>query len=226
MVKLIPLELLKKMIEIIKSKEGKVIFPAKFLGLSVNREEVIAKTSYGEIRADKVVYACGTNSNQVANGSYLKPPTPGLIVTTKPFQQTIKKILICPGIHTYQRKDGVVILGEQGEPPSNHDQRLSLRPENFLDKQLSIQHGQRIINIAAKFIPQFQDLIIEKVDIGWRPLPLDGKPIIGFLNDNEYIATMHSGITLGPIVAELVRDELIFGLRSNLLKNFRPQRFH
>ena len=81
------------------------------------------------------------------------------------------------------------------------------------------------MNLATNFIPQLKDLQIEKVEIGWRPLPLDGKPVVGFLNDVEYIATMHSGISLAPIVAELVRDELMFNVKSELLNDFRPQRF-
>ena len=128
-------------------------------------------------------------------------------------------------MHVYQRKDGVVILGEQGTPPSNHDLRLSKRPEEFPDQKLSIEHGLRIVNLATKFIPQFKDLQIETVDIGWRPLPLDGKPVIGFLNKHEYLATMHSGISLAPIVAELVRNELVFNIKSELLTDFRPHRF-
>ena len=220
-----PVQAINKMIQEIQSKGGKVIFPAEFLELTANKGGVIAKTSHGLIKADKIVYACGTNSNLVAQGKYLKPPTPGLIVTSKPFKQTINKILVGPGVHVYQRRDGVVILGEQGKPPTNHDQRLSQRPEQFPNQPLSIEHGQRIVNLAVNFIPQFKDLIIEKVEIGWRPLPLDGKPVIGFLNKNEYLATMHSGISLAPIVAELVRDELMFDIKSELLNDFRPQRF-
>ena len=220
-----PVQAIKKMIQGIQSKGGKVIFPAEFLELTTNKGGVIAKTSHGLIRADKIVYACGTGSNLVAQGEYLKPPTPGLIVTSKPFKQTINKILVGPGVHVYQRRDGVVILGEQGKPPTNHDQRLSQRPEQFPNQPLSIEHGQRIVKLAANFIPKFKDLLIEKVEIGWRPLPLDGKPVIGFLNKYEYLATMHSGISLAPIVAELVRDELMFDVKSELLNDFRPQRF-
>ena len=220
-----PVLAIKKMIQEIQSKGGKVIFPAEFLELTANKGGVIAKTSHGLISADKIVYACGTGSNLVAQGKYLKPATPGLIVTSKPFKQTINKILVGPGVHVYQRRDGVVILGEQGKPPTNHDQRLSQRPEKFPNQPVSIEHGQRIVNLAVNFIPQFKDLIIEKVEIGWRPLPLDGKPVIGFLNKYEYLATMHSGISLAPIVAELVRDELMFDVKSELLNDFRPQRF-
>ena len=220
-----PVKAIQKMIQKIKKKGGKVIFPTELLEVATNKEGVIAKTSRGLITADKIVYACGTSSNLVAQGEYLKPSTPGLIITSKPFKQTIKKIIVGPGVHVHQRIDGVVILGEQGKPPVDHDQRLSQRPEQFPNQQFSFEHGKRIVNLAANFIPQLKDLEIERFEIGWRPLPLDGKPVVGFLNKNEYLATMHSGISLAPIVAELVRDELIFGTSSKLLNDFRPQRF-
>ena len=220
-----PDKAIKKMIQKIKGKGGKVIFPTELLEVEATKEGVIARTSRGLIKADKIVYACGINSNLVARGSYLKTPTPGLIVTSKPFRQTIKKVVVGPNVHLHQRTDGVVILGEQGKPPVDHEQRLSKRPEQFPNQQFSVEHGQRIVNLATNFIPQLKDLEIEKVEIGWRPLPLDGKPVIGFLNKNEYLATMHSGISLAPIVAELAKEELIFGVSSKLLKDFRPQRF-
>ena len=220
-----PVKAIKKMLQQIVTSGGRVIFPEELLKVTTNKRGVIAKTSQGLIEADKIIYACGTSSNVVARGKYLKPPTPGLIVTSKPFKQIIHKILVGPGVHVYQRKDGVVILGEQGTPPSNHDLRLSQRPEEFPDQKLSIEHGLRIVNLATKFIPQFKDLQIETVDIGWRPLPLDGKPVVGFLNKHEYLVTMHSGITLAPIVAELVRNELVFNIKSELLTDFRPHRF-
>ena len=63
-----PVQAIKKMIQGIQSKGGKTIFPAEFLGLTTNKGGVIAKTSHGLIRADKIVYACGTSSNLVAQG--------------------------------------------------------------------------------------------------------------------------------------------------------------
>ena len=213
------------MIGQITKSGNKVIFPTELIEVMTNKDKVTATTSEGLITADRIIYACGIDSNQVAKGNYLKPATPGIIVTTKPFKQVVKKVVVGPGVHIHQRSNGVVVLGEQDSLPISHDQRLSGRPEQFPNRQLSLEHGQRIVNLAASFIPQFKDLEINKVEIGWRPLPLDGKPVVGFLSKYEYLATMHSGISLAPIIAELVRDELMFGVKSKLLNDFRPQRF-
>ena len=220
-----PVTAVEKMIQKITNSGNEVIYPAELIKVMTNKDSVTVATSQGSITADRIVYACGIDSNQVAKGNYLKPATPGIIVTSKPFKQTIKKIVVGPGVHIHQRANGVVVMGEQDSLPISHDQRLSTRPEQFPNRQLSLEHGQRIVSLATSFIPQFKDLEIDKVDIGWRPLPRDGKPIVGFLNQYEYLATMHSGISLAPIIAELTREELIFGVNSKLLSDFRPQRF-
>ena len=220
-----PVAAVEKMIGQITKSGNKVIFPTELIEVMTNKDNVTVTTSGGLITADRIIYACGIDSNQVAKGNYLKSATPGIIVTTKPFKQVIKKVVIGPGVHIHQRSNGVVVLGEQDSLPISHDQRLSSRPEQFPNRQLSLEHGQRIVNLATSFIPQFKDLEIDKVDIGWRPLPRDGKPIVGFLNQYEYLATMHSGISLAPIIAELAREELILGVNSKLLSDFRPQRF-
>ena len=56
-----------------------------------------------------------------------------------------------------------------------------------------------------------QGIAVEEVVIGWRPLPLDGHPVIGPSSAaaNSYIAIMNSGISLGAVVGEMVSDELI-----------------
>ena len=81
------------MIQQITNSGNQVIYPAELIKLRTNKDWVTATTSRGSITADRVVYACGIDSNQVAKGNYLKPATPGIIVTSKPFKQTIKKIL-------------------------------------------------------------------------------------------------------------------------------------
>jgi len=41
-----------------------------------------------------------------------------------------------------------------------------------------------------------------------------------------YVAAMHSGITLAPIVGNLCQTELLDGNPSSLLEDFRPSRFN
>ena len=47
------------------------------------------------------------------------------------------------------------------------------------------------------------------------PYPVDAHPIVGFTKEwtNLYIAVMHSGATLAPLMGKLIADEIVNRLR-------------
>jgi hypothetical protein len=49
-------------------------------------------------------------------------------------------------------------------------------------------------------LAQLSKAPVEKVSLGFRPLPADSHPIVGFPEGRRdiYLTVMHSGITLGP----------------------------
>jgi glycine/D-amino acid oxidase-like deaminating enzyme len=69
---------------------------------------------------------------------------------------------------------------------------------------------------------------VEKVTLGWRPLPQDEYPIIGFAPNRRdvYITVMHSGVTLSPLVAHLAAIEILDGVDAEPLGPYRPARFN
>ncbi len=60
-----------------------------------------------------------------------------------------------------------------------------------------------------------------------RPVPGDGFPIVGALREvsGTYIAVTHSGITLGPLLADLLATEIFTRLPARILAPYRPERF-
>ena len=56
-----------------------------------------------------------------------------------------------------------------------------------------------------------------------RPWPRDGMPVIGHILSNVYAVLTHSGVTLAPLIGELVTLELVDGARVELLDRFRPR---
>ena len=58
-------------------------------------------------------------------------------------------------------------------------------------------------------------------------MPIDGLPVLGFTRavPNLYVALMHSGVTLAPLVGELATLEILDGARVDLLEHYRPERF-
>ncbi len=63
--------------------------------------------------------------------------------------------------------------------------------------------------------------------IGVRPMPRDGRPIVGPLPqlDGLYVMVTHSGVTLGPLLGDLAADEIVDGQVSEMLRPYRPDRF-
>ena len=63
--------------------------------------------------------------------------------------------------------------------------------------------------------------------VGYRPMPLDGFPVIGFTKavPNLYITLMHSGVTLAPLVGEMATLEIVDDVHVDWFVPYRPERF-
>lgn len=62
--------------------------------------------------------------------------------------------------------------------------------------------------------------------VGWNLSRLGAKVI--FIDAGQpgyYEAVSHSGITLGPVIGQLLASEIANGKRDELLADFRPERF-
>lgn len=147
-------------------------------------------TSLGEIETDLIIFATGINTNLLINKKVLKEPTPGIIIKTKPYMKVINKIIVGPGIHIHQQNDGRLVIGEQDGAPENHKIRLEGYPSKFPSSIIAKQHINKILYKAKSFIKNIDDVEVESVEIGWRPLPLDGLPIVGFIDSKKdtYVA--------------------------------------
>ena len=192
---------------------------------------VAAKTTTGRIMADKIVLATGAATEIVKKIAKIDIPqrsTPGAIVITAPLPPILNRIVAAPGVHVHQRLDGRIVMGEQAGAPKNdaHNKRLATRANHFPSKEIAHQHGQRILDIAIQYVPGLRDAQIEQVHIGWRPLPVDGHPVLGYSTNRAsvYLAMMHSGVTLAPIVGRLVAQEIMSGKPIQQLENYRPDR--
>lgn len=196
-----------------------------------NEGRVTLSTSCGDVQVDDYVLATGADTSATKMLADLEVPqrtTPGVIVVTKPMPRLINRIIVAPGVHIHQREDGRVVLGEQDGAPDTaaHAQRLVGRPTRFPEPVFAEQHASRILAIAEQFVPGMGSAEIEDVFIGWRPLPLDGHPVLGRSPNRpkSYVAIMHSGVSLAPVVGELVAREIVTGQTAPGLDDYRPDR--
>ncbi len=217
------------MIKNIENHGGSVLYPCEFQGLNYSNGKLSSvKTSMGSLEASQAIFATGIDTDNLFSKNMMNTSKPGIIMRTQPTDQRLNKIIVGPGVHLHQQTDGRIIFGEQAGAPSSHIERLREQPNQFPSHAFAKEHIDRILNTAKIFMKNIDDLKIEKTSIGWRPLPKDGKPIIGRLEETPdvYIATMHSGVSLAAIVAKLISQEILDGSKNVLLKDFRPSRFN
>lgn len=207
-------------------------YPCELSGVSFNNGDLAeVETSAGTIKADKLVLATGAAPDaglRFAESAIPQRSTPGVIVTTKPMPRCINRIVAAPGIHIHQRDDGRLVVGEQEGAPQNeaHALRLEGRPNDFPEQMIAEEHAQRMLAVANRFAPCTAGAEIESAYIGWRPLPIDGHPVLGAspARPDVYMAVMHSGVTLAPIVGQLAAHELTEDVIVDRLEEFRPGR--
>ena len=90
----------------------------------------------------------------------------------------------------------------------------------------NILAAQTLKRIQAQ-LKNVETMTLADVKVGQRPVPKDGFPVIGAVNelDGLFTAVMHSGVTLGPLVGELLAAQMLLGSKSPLLADFSPARF-
>lgn len=206
--------------------------PCALTGMSMKAGRLTAvETSMGIIKADRLVLATGADPvalKQFADVDVPQRTTPGIIAITKPLPRFLNSIIAAPGVHMHQRLDGRVVVGEQDGAPNNeaHAIRLEGRPNDYPERWIAEDHAARMFAVAEQFAPAMANAEVEDVFIGWRPLPLDGHPVVGASPNRPdvYMAVMHSGVTLAPIVGQLAAYELTSGESAPTLGEYRPGR--
>lgn len=211
---------------------AKLRYPCELTAVSLRAGRLAeVNTNRGRIKADRLVLATGAvpeAAKRFADTDLPQRSTPGIIALTVPMPHLVHRVIATPGTHLHQRDDGRIVLGEQNGPPQNeaHARRLRNQPNDFPVREIALQHAMRMLDLAKRYVPAISNARIEEAYIGWRPLPLDGLPVLGAspTRRDVYLAVMHSGVTLAPIVGQLAAQELVEGAVLERLQEFRPGR--
>jgi len=170
----------------------------------------------GRIEVDDVVIAAGVMTGELAGKCGGKLPMknePGVLIETNELPFRLQHTIWSPDVHFKQLPDGRAICGNLYSGAVG-DGALEDVAHRMLERL-----KQRLPNAAT-------GLKIEKVRYGVRPMPVDSYPAIGRLGSDVYVAVMHSGVTLGPLVGQLVAQEIVTGDTAEMLEPFRPSRFN
>ncbi|HEX6358777.1 FAD-dependent oxidoreductase [Actinophytocola sp.] len=212
---------------------ARLLGEARDLGATVHTGALVTEVDGGTVRtadgnryeADVVVSCVGRWTSAVAALAGADVPmldpdlagsgTVGFLSTTAPLPVRLSRVL--------------------------HTSRLGIRPDGggrlllqavdldrAADPAVPVAVDGEVAAEVARRLPGVLDgtdgVVVESVRVGQRAKPSDGHPVAGFTNSRFYVVATHSGITLAPVLADLVAGE-VFGTESALLAPFRPQRF-
>ncbi|HEV7215161.1 MAG TPA: FAD-dependent oxidoreductase, partial [Chloroflexota bacterium] len=190
------------------------------LELAGDRATAVRLASGARLNADAVVLAAGRWSDRVAALAGLRlplAPTCGLLAITAPLLHGPRGVVHAPGVHFRPEGGGRVVLQDD-------DTDALVEPATPRDPDLPA--CRELWRRAAAYLPELAGVRIVEARVGIRALPADGYSVVGFAPGvaNLYLAVTHSGMTLGPLLGELVAAELLDGARDARLATFRPDR--
>ena len=183
-------------------------------------------TDAGRLPCDAVVLAAGVDTTALAALAGVNVPqaqSPGVVIRTTPLPPLLPNIPVVYApplgdgrreIHLRQCADGSFMIGEGDQESLAED-----------DSQA---HADDLLARAGRYLPGLAGARAIPVPVGWRPMPLDGYPALGFAPGapNLYVALTHSGVTLAPVVSQLAALEICDGVRADaVLGPYRPERF-
>ena len=184
------------------------------------------ETEAGDFECETVVLAAGTAVTALAALAGVQVPqesSPGVVVRTSPLPPLLQKVPVVYAppvgdgrqeIHIRQCADGRMMIGEGSQESLAED-----------DSQ---EHANDLLERARIYLPALSEAEAMPVPVGWRPMPLDGYPILGFAREapNLYIALTHSGVTLAPALSQLAMLEICDGATvDSVLGPYRLERF-
>ncbi|MEE2670019.1 MAG: FAD-binding oxidoreductase [Gemmatimonadota bacterium] len=199
-------------------REGVAIqYPCEVTGIVLRSGELRqVETSRGPLEADALVIAAGVDTTGLAAMAGLQVPlrdSPGLLAHSTPGPRLLERVVLAPGGAMKQKIDGSIVVsgGFSGRPVSDD-------PGG---------QAEEILHRAKSLISEAGHVGLARHTIGWRPVPEDGFPVLGFSAQapDVYVAVMHSGITLAPLVGRLVASEILDNVQVEMLEPYRLARF-
>lgn len=183
------------------------------------------KTVDAEFPCDIVVLAGGVQTTDLASLAAVHIPqqqSPGVVIETTPCAEVLHNVAVIHApptddnhqhLHLRQLADGSLRIGQGTQEGINRD--------------ASQQHADALLTRAKSYLPAIANAKAIPTPVGYRPMPLDGFPVLGFAKavQNLYIALMHSGVTLAPLVGEMATLEIVEDVKVDWFAPYRPERF-
>lgn len=187
-------------------------------GLTMAGERVreVVTAAGDRVPADIVVLAAGMGTVGLAGGIGLDLPvdaSPATLLRLGSDRRLVRGIVASPGYEIRHTAGSELLAAESyiDDTPRNGPEAVGRRTAAAVRAGLHGAEAVALIDAA----------------VGWRPMPRDGGPIVGFAPGRPglYLAVMHAGVVLAPSIGRLAAQEMLDGLEAPTLAACRPVRF-
>ncbi len=211
----------------------KILYPCELTALETRGGRLRGVvTEHGRFPLDRLVVAAGVDTPRIlamADYQLSLKHAPGILAHSTALEPLTRLVHDAPGGLSFkQMADGSVVGTDAPTPPDiPAHQGIRAHAEQFPNDELRNLHGMRILTKIARFLPGAQGAHLQRLTLGFRPMPLDEYPVMGALEScpDIHVAVTHSGVTLAPIVGRLTAEEVLQGSRAAMFGPYRPERF-
>jgi glycine/D-amino acid oxidase-like deaminating enzyme len=189
-------------------------------------------TTQGRFALDRLVVAAGVDTPRIlalAGFPLTLKNAPGILAHSAALPPLTQRVHDAPGGLSFkQMRDGSVVGTDAPNPPDDPaHQAIRAHAGQFPSDELRRYHGNRILTKIAGVIPGARGAALDRLTLGFRPMPADEFPVMGALPGlpDIHVAVTHSGVTLAPIVGRLTAAEVMDGSRAAMFAPYRPERF-
>ncbi|WP_256338012.1 FAD-binding oxidoreductase [Paenibacillus sp. 276b] len=173
-------------------------------------------TSNGFLESDVVVLAAGAGVPELCNPLGCPVPvtsSPSILIRMKSTNKLIHTLISNAQFEARQLTEYTLLAAEDYIDESEEN-----GPEAV---------GKRAFDTLRRSLKDGNQLELESIKVGLRPMPEDGYPIVGFQDHVKglYLTVMHSAITLAPLIARLAASEIIDRESRSELDPCRLSRF-
>ena len=193
-------------------REGARLIRERATGVATADGRVTGVTTYAQtVEADHVVLAAGIDLPGLLEKLGLAVAMEnqsGLSMRTEPLDARLRHLLATPDGDLWQGEDGRILMASS--PRGDETAEMA---------------AARALGTVGELLGQADPPPIQKITPRDRPIPADGRPAVGPLGpDGLYVVSMHSGMTLAPVMAEMVSQEITTGQPDARLNPYRPDR--
>ncbi|MGB3485975.1 MAG: FAD-dependent oxidoreductase [Mycobacterium sp.] len=203
-----PVALAETLVEAAQEYGARVILGEPAVALTRTDGVVVgARTASQTLPATQTVVAAGADSAQLCASIGVSLPvysSPAVMVRLHAQPGLVRHIVANDSIEVRQLPDGTLLVPLDYEGQTTQSE-LSSTAERARHEILRTFHAPAGIDILS-------------VAVGWRPMPVDDKPVIGPVPDAPglYAAVVHPGVALAATVGRLVAEELATGSSADL----------